>query len=667
MKKPFWFYTCLFLIFLLPSSLIGQREDPDSLAIKLKRLEQAPGFSETDTTYINTLYQISFGLGRENRDSSRVLALQTIALSEKINYAEGIAYGNYALALTKLLDGKPQEAIQLANISEQKAEILGLNKMVLRARNTKGIAYRGLQQTDSAFINYYRGLQLAEEMKSHQHLYAFHVNLGLLFLNNKNYQEALAHYKDAEPSVALLSSKPTPKEKNYSLSLKLKIAHVYSIQNQADSALSYLNQARLLIENQIGYAREHSDYWNEMGELHLLEMKPELADEAFFKALAITDSLNEPNRVTTLTGLAQSAFRQNKTRLSLQYARKALSIDQGQGLLKTSDDLYKLLALLYNTTGQKDSAQHFFEMYQDRYLKLQKSIMSKQIAILQTKESEKTRMAVTAGREKEEARTKNALTWFWVAICIAGLGLSIFFFRGYRQYQKEAVELDRINQEKDQLFTILGHDLRSPLSTMQELMMLYQEPMEDQDFLDSHLSSLKRRVFYSKETLNNMMHWVQDQLQDAKPNKELVMMEDLIPQCITAVYEIAAKKNLSISFTSEPRAMLMADPVHLEIILNNLLINAIKFSSENHAIRLNWSESESLKQLSIEDEGIGISQDQIQQFQKDGKLNSRKGTSGETGLGIGLSICQKLMYLNKGSLEIVNTGEGTRVNLLFKS
>ena len=70
-------------MFLLPFTLIGQRMDPDSLAAKLTRIQNAPGFSETDTTYINTLYEISFGLGRENRDSARNLAIRTISLSEK--------------------------------------------------------------------------------------------------------------------------------------------------------------------------------------------------------------------------------------------------------------------------------------------------------------------------------------------------------------------------------------------------------------------------------------------------------------------------------------------------------------------------------------------------------------------------------------------------------
>lgn len=661
MKKPLWFYSSLIFMFLLPFTLIGQRMDPDSLAAKLTRIQNAPGFSETDTTYINTLYEISFGLGRENRDSARNLAIRTISLSEKINYQKGIAYGNYALALTKLLDGKQREAIQLAKISEQKAEILDLNKMVLRARNTKGIAYRELQQVDSAFLNYYRGLKLAESMKSHRHMYAFHVNLGLLFLNNKNYKEALIHYKDAEPSVAAMSSK------NFTLSHKLKIAEVYLLQNQTDSAFSYLEQARYLIENQVGFAREHSDYWNQMGDFYLLKEKQELADEAYYRALSITDSLNEPNRVTTYAGLAESAYRQNKIRSSLQFAQKALAIDQGQGLLNTSDELYKLIALLYNKTGQKDSAQLYFEKYQNRYMKLQKSIMSKQIAMLQTKENEKTRLARAEGRAIEEAKSKKVLVWFWVAVCIAGLGLSIFFFRGYRHYRKEVFKLDRINQEKDQLFTILGHDLRSPLSTMQELILLYQEPTKEQYSLDNHLGSLQRRVFYSKETLNNMMHWVQEQVQDAKPHKELIMMEDLIPKCIAAVYEIAEKKNLSISFTSDPRGMLIADPIHLEIILNNLLINAIKFSSENRAIRLKWSESESVKRLSIEDEGVGFSEEQLEQFHKKGKLNSRKGTSGETGLGLGLNICQKLMHLNKGDIQIENTEQGTRVNLFFNN
>ena len=240
------------------------------------------------------------------------------------------------------------------------------------------------------------------------------------------------------------------------------------------------------------------------------------------------------------------------------------------------------------------------------------------------------------------------------------------FIRSYSHYKKEAVQLSRISQEKDELFTILGHDLRSPLNTLQELLQLYQEPIANKEFLDHHLSNLQRRVFYSKETLDNMMHWVQEQLSDAKPAKKTIDIEDLVPKCIAGVYEIAQNKNMSISFKSDPEAQIYADPIHLEIIINNLLLNAIKFSEAGQPIQLEWNETDTFKRLSIRDRGIGLTDEQIELFNSKGKLQTRKGTSGESGLGIGITICSKLMALNKGQLKILQKEIGTEVQLLFR-
>ena len=124
---------------------------------------------------------------------------------------------------------------------------------------------------------------------------------------------------------------------------------------------------------------------------------------------------------------------------------------------------------------------------------------------------------------------------------------------------------------------------------------------------------------------------------------------------------------MSISFKSDPNAQLFADPIHIEIIVNNLLLNAIKFSEQSQPIELEWKETDEFKRLSIRDKGIGLTDEQIELFQRKGKLQTRRGTSGESGLGIGISICSKLMELNKGQLQILQKDRGTEVQLLFRN
>ena len=661
MRRLANFFAFVFVVLIFPPPLLGQRKNPDSLRNKYHSLRLKPGFKETDTAYINTLYAISYGTGREDRDSSKIMALKTIALSKEANYPKGIALGNYALALVNLLEGDAEKSIQLAQLAQGIAEENEEKGIVLRAYNTKGIAYRQLKKLDSAFLNYYRGLQLAEEIDNEKHQYAFHTNMGYLFLNNRNYGEALIHFKSAYQYVRFFE------DLNQHLALDLSIAQLFNYQNRPDSTAIYLAKAKEWLDQDVGYPREKSTYWNLKGEYHYKRNQLQLADQAFRKTLELTEKLNEPNQLVAYLGLSETAFLKGDYRAAEVFGRTALALDKGQELNPEAERLRKLMAQIYQRLGQQDSAHFYLGEYQRLYNTSKQSITGRRIAILQAKESAKTKEMLDKSLERERASTESTLKWFWLSICIAGLVLIGLFIRSYAQYKKEAAQLHRISQEKDQLFTILGHDLRSPLNTLQELLQLYQEPIANKDFLDHHLSNLQRRVFYSKETLDNMMHWVQEQLSDAKPAKKPIDIEDLVPKCIAGVYEIAQNKNMSISFKSDPDAQIYADPIHLEIIVNNLLLNAIKFSEAGQPIQLEWNETDTFKRLSIRDQGIGLTDEQIELFKRKSKLPTRRGTSGESGLGIGITICSKLMELNKGQLKILQNEIGTEVQLLFRN
>ena len=330
----FFAFVFVFLIFSPP--LLGQRKNPDSLHNKYHSLRMKPGFKETDTAYINTLYAISYGTGREDRDSSKLLALKTIALSKEANYPKGIALGNYALALVNLLDGDAEKSIQLAQLAQDIAEENKEKSIVLRAYNTKGIAYRQLKKLDSAFTNYYKGLLLAEEMDNKKHQFAFHTNMGYLFLNNRNYSEALIHFKSAHKYVRFFE------DLNQHLTLDLSIAQLFNYQNIPDSTTVYLAKAKEWLDQDVGYSRERSMYWNLKGEYHYKQNQLRLADQAFRKTLELTEELNEPNQLVAYLGLSETAFLKGNYREAKKFARSALDLDKGQELNPAGRALAKI-------------------------------------------------------------------------------------------------------------------------------------------------------------------------------------------------------------------------------------------------------------------------------------------------------------------------------------
>ena len=654
-------FLIIYLLLCPHAGLYAQRKDPDSLKNRYQLLRKQPGFQETDTAYINTLYAISYGIGREDLDSARVLAKKTILLSKESAYPKGVVMGTYALSIVRLLEGKQRSAIALAAQVEQGADSLEDKGFLLRALNAKGIAYRSLNQPDSSYLNYYRGLRLAQEIQSKKHQYALNLNIGLLFLNTMNHNEALLHYREAQKQI---DPKVNP---GFQLTLNLKMAELFLNQKKLDSAQVYLKRTDEALKKGIGYAREKSAYWNFMGDFHFQCGEWKKAKDYYSQTTNTMGNAQEPNVTGAYLGLARSEYQLRNYVSSLTHARKVKEMDKGRNLANTANASYKLLAQLFNSQGEQDSARVYLQIYQRKYDSLRRRINSNSLALLQIRQSEIERDQKQKLEKVLAAREQMFLGVFWLFLGLTVITFAILLLRDYRHYKDQVLTLNRITKEKDQLFTILGHDLRSPLSTLQELLSLYEEPNGDKRFLKDQLTSLRRRVFYSKETLNNMMRWVNDQLADANPVKKEVLVEDLVPRCIDNVFELARKKGISISFSPEPNKSIYIDPIHLEIVLNNLLLNAIKFSNPGNPIELRWSYRDNVGTLSIRDYGIGMKKEQIEQYNQQGSIKHRKGTSGESGLGIGLSICSKLMQLNDAGLELLQQQPGTQANLIFKT
>lgn len=221
-----------------------------------------------------------------------------------------------------------------------------------------------------------------------------------------------------------------------------------------------------------------------------------------------------------------------------------------------------------------------------------------------------------------------------------------------RQKQIETI-LRTLNDEKSKLFSILGHDLRSPLSSLNALIYIlknHRKDMSDED-LDESVRQLEiTSVNYSK-LLEDLLTWSRLQL-----NKVPVVHEDL-PVC-SLVNEIAElygdqvqQKKLWIHNQVAVDVVFHTDKGMLQVVLRNLVSNAIKFTREGGDIWINSRADKDFQYLDVKDNGTGMS-DAILRTLFTSSTISMPGTSNESGTGLGLSICRDFLSKDFGNLTV---------------
>lgn len=219
--------------------------------------------------------------------------------------------------------------------------------------------------------------------------------------------------------------------------------------------------------------------------------------------------------------------------------------------------------------------------------------------------------------------------------------------------QKDA--LASLNQTKDHLLAVVGHELRGPMLSIQNIGENISYLLESGKFVQAASlgKQVKQRVFSVRMLLDNLLYWGLHHAGKGETIIEPVSIPDLMVETIELIdfWVISKEQQLKINYP-EP-LMLQSDRSMLRIILLNLLTNAIKFTPKGGTIQLTArvDEPNQLVYLSVRDMGKGIEAAQIDAIFA-GELRSTSGTEGEKGTGMGLSLCQKLLLLMGGVLRI---------------
>lgn len=210
--------------------------------------------------------------------------------------------------------------------------------------------------------------------------------------------------------------------------------------------------------------------------------------------------------------------------------------------------------------------------------------------------------------------------------------------------------LEKINADKDRLFSIISHDLRGPASTIQALMKAFSEkriPLQDFETL---LPGIVKNTNNLSSTLDNLLTWsiAQNGIQIVP---EQLNIHQSIQESLSFLEEQMNAKKVSAK-NNCPEFQVFTDKNHLGVILRNLLNNAIKFSYPNTSIEIDGFDHGDRIELRIIDHGMGMSNEQLKKITNNEVFKSATGTSGEKGSGLGLQLVKEFVEKNGGKFYI---------------
>jgi len=229
--------------------------------------------------------------------------------------------------------------------------------------------------------------------------------------------------------------------------------------------------------------------------------------------------------------------------------------------------------------------------------------------------------------------------------------------------QKETeVRLQQLVETQDKLFSIIAHDLRGPIGSFsQGIELLTSGRIKDEKLTTRLLEELKKTSQYTFRLLENLLNWSITKSNTMSIDPEPLRLKQLIEENLKLLAAYTLQKSISITVEADDTLTAYADRDSVNLVLRNLLNNAVKFTPTQGSVKISAMDSGKQIKLQVADTGVGMSRDILDSLFKIHSLNSSPGTNMEKGAGIGLVLCKDIVERNGGSIWAESTpGSGSR-------
>ena len=232
---------------------------------------------------------------------------------------------------------------------------------------------------------------------------------------------------------------------------------------------------------------------------------------------------------------------------------------------------------------------------------------------------------------------------------------------------KQNEELKRTISNRDKMYSVIAHDLRSPMASIRMVLNLAVNAIQPEVVGTEIFELLDKANKESEEThnlLDNLLKWTKSQTGRMNVVYQDFDLNDVIPGVVDIFVMIADTKKIRLDYTPcKEKLVVRADNDMLKTVVRNFMSNAIKFSPEGSVIEITAERENNFAKINIRDHGVGIAQERIDELFQKGETTY--GTSGEEGSGLGLQLCADFARKNGGDVRVESVlGEGSMFSVL---
>ena len=341
------------------------------------------------------------------------------------------------------------------------------------------------------------------------------------------------------------------------------------------------------------------------------------------------------------------------------------------------DYIHETYASLYSATGDYKKAfehhQQFHKIAEDK----QENVNGRSLKQLQSAYTfEQKQHELELLQEINEANVlvihhQQYIGVAFACVIILMTALAFILYRTGRQRKRlntklcsSNEELERLNTIKDRLFSVISHDLRSPIATLRSLMIFLQNGNIKPEELAFLYSKLNHQLEVSGNVLDNLLHWAKAEMSNVKMDLEKVILADVVNNVALQLKEMMEEKNTQFHNELNFHLIALADRIQVEIILRNLIANAVKFTPHGGMIKIDGKIIDECVEIYVEDNGMGMHEEEVKNLFQPDKLFTTVGTNQEKGAGIGLIITKEMISKNGGNIW-VNSRKHTGTKFTF--
>ncbi len=622
-----------------PFTVSYEAKDSASVSAILKKVWQLIPTNRDSALYLaKTAYKKSVEIGFKAgiAESARLLGTNEMHMG---NYPQALAFYRESIVNYSALGDQDglAETYTVAGINEgmQNNSVQALSwflkaMKIHQAKGNKagladlyykiGLVYGDVNDFDKALEYENKSLVYAQEHGDQRLVMDVLGNVGMLYGRKKVYDSSLSALQKAlSLSMALQNGK------NLS-SISLNLGNVYRETGKYDSSAHYLGQA-LAIYQDAQFPAGVAGTLNAIGDL---KMHLKQYDSALYygnKSLSLATKIGDQDLIYQNFILRQGAFRK-------------------LGKYKEAADLFDTIMTMEKTVDNAEARALLVRTKMNDEMQQKEVVINNLRAEYQTSTQQRNILIIVS-----------CICAFFILYIVYSLRQ---ISKKNKQLGEQKQDLEDLNMVKDKLFSVVSHDLRTPFTRIIGVLEMINADILDDSERNEITAQLLVSTSSTLETLDNLLVWGTSQLKKESIVQENIDMEKAATKVLALYDNMAAHKSIRFLKEFEENAVARFDRNQLEFIIRNLVANAIKFSHEGQQITLKVHRQADRIILTVTDEGVGMTEDAKNNLFNPKSRKTTKGTSGESGVGLGLTLVIEFLKKNNGSVTVVSEpGKGS--------